>query len=129
MGIATIVVIAMTAAVHLLLVVTVDVRVLPRVVVVHLLLAVVHLLLVVSVAVRRPPLLLLLLQSLARALAAMTAVAPQQSQNLARALAAVDAVAPHHLTKEVVGKALPKEGGTIDSQHRPRLFHVCKILY
>merc|ERR1719201_2686122 len=110
-------------AVHLLLVVTVDV---------HLLLAVsvaAHLLLVASVAVRHPPLLLLLLRLHARALAAMTAVAPQQSQSLARALAAVDAVAPHHLTKEVVGKALPKEGGTIDSQYRPRLSHVCKILY
>merc|ERR1719353_2545788 len=95
-----IVVIAMTAAVHLLLVVIVDVRVrvLPRVAAVHLLLAVsVAALQVVTVAVRRPPLLLLLLllqQSLARALAAMTAVAPQQSQSLARALAAMTAVAP-----------------------------------
>ena len=85
--VAMIVVIAMTAAVHLLLVVTVAVRVLPRV-------AAVHLLLVVSVAARRPLLLLPLLRLHARALAAMTAVAPQQSQSLARALAAVDAVAP-----------------------------------
>merc|ERR1712010_72253 len=81
----------MTAAVHLPLVVSVAA------------------LQAVTVAVRRPPLLLLLLrllQSQSLALAVMTAVAPQQSQSLARALAAVDAVAPlpaaalHHLTKE-----------------------------